>query len=71
MRSNDEKQLQVSARDLLLKGYTVASAARAIGRTRQHVDAVLRGARVSAACIRELRALPPKAGKYSELLADK
>lgn len=39
-------------------GYTIAGAARRIGRSAAHVNMVLNGKRVSLAVIRELRALP-------------
>lgn len=65
MQSNVKKQYQLTARDLLLKGYTVAEAARCINRTRGHVNAVLRGERISASCMRMLHDLPVKSGKYS------
>lgn len=64
-----KNQHQVTARELLLKGYTEAEAARCIGRSRSHVNAVLRGQRTSATCFRLLRNLPAKVGKYSEFTA--
>ena len=45
---------------LYAKGYTIAQAARRIGRTTQHVHAVLHGQRKSWAVMKALLALPAK-----------
>lgn len=48
----------ISVKWLYLKGYTISGAARRIGRSHQHVSAVLRGVRKSAKVVEALAALP-------------
>lgn len=45
---------------LYAKGYTIAQAARRIGRSTQHVHSVLNGKRESAAVMNALQALPQR-----------
>lgn len=49
-------------------GYTIAGAARIIGRSAAHVNMVLNGKRESLAVIRELRKLPNRPLRLREKL---
>lgn len=50
----------LSAAWLIARGYTISAAARAIGRSHQHVSQVLHGKRYSKAVCAALRHLPTR-----------
>lgn len=59
-------QAQISVQWLLARGYTIAAAARAVRRSRQHVTEVVAGKRQSSTLIAKLRKLPKRQLKLRE-----
>lgn len=55
-----QKQAKITATWLRARGYTVAAAARAVRRSRQHVNEVLTGKRQSPPLVAKLSALPKR-----------
>lgn len=53
-------QAQITVQWLLARGYTLAGAARCLGRSRQHVTEVVAGKRQSPTLIAKLRKLPKR-----------
>ncbi|MBQ8900258.1 MAG: hypothetical protein IJY72_04820 [Akkermansia sp.] len=58
MKNTKTQAQTLSLRWLYSKGYTISDAARAIGRSHQHVSQVLRGQRNSRTVTEALLALP-------------
>lgn len=56
-----KKQEKITVLWLLMRGYRPAQAARILGRSPQHVNAVLRGERKSRKLEQALRGLPKRA----------